>query len=351
MKHAAAASLLLFALAARLHAPFDSVLLAQDIAQGKQEDPDKVHVRIYKKVAPATCYVEGGRSRGSGVIIDKSGIVLTSPTACGTNSDVVNVLVKGGKSYTGRVMGRINEHELVLVKIDAKDPLPFVELGDSDAARVGQVSYVFGDCFDSLRNDDQPAMSMGVLSGIYEVGKKQPGTYYTGKVLETSAAVNPNQDGGPLVDKEGRLLGIVTLNYDEAKFTGLAVPVNVLKPGIAQIRKDFENPVAKVAPKPAPKADPPAAKAKSADLWFGAEVKAVNGGLEVTRVARKGPAHHAGLLRGDVLVTLDSARMLTEAALQKALASKSPGDAVAVTVVRDGEKKDLKVTLASKPLY
>ena len=336
MRHAAAAaSLLLFALAARLHA---------------QEDPDKVHVRIYKKVAPATCYVQGGRSRGSGVIIDKSGIVLTSPTACGTNSDVVEVLVKGGKSYTGRVMGRINEHELVLVKIDAKEPLPFVELGDSDTARVGQVSYVFGDCFDSLRNDDQPAMSMGVLSGIYEVTKKQPGTFYTGKVLETSAAVNPNQDGGPLVDKEGRLIGLVTLNYDEAKFTGLAVPVNVLKPGIVQIKKEFENPAAKVAPKPAPRVDPPA-KARSADAWFGAEVKAVNGGLEVTRVARKGPAFHAGLQRGDVLVTLDSAKMLTEAALQKALAARSAGDAVAVTVLRDGEKKDLKVTLASKPIY
>jgi serine protease Do len=335
MKRTAAVSLLLFALAARLHA---------------QEEPDKVHVRIYKKVAPATCYVEGGRNRGSGVIIDKSGIVLTSPTACGTNSDVVNILVKGGKSYTGRVMGRINEHELVLVKIDAKEPLPFVELGDSDAARVGQISYVFGDCFDSLRNDDQPAMSMGVLSGIYEVTKKQPGTFYTGKVLETSAAVNPNQDGGPLVDREGRLLGIVTLNYDEAKFTGLAVPVNVLKPGIAQIKREFENPAAKVAPKPAPRVDPPA-KAKSSEVWFGAEVKAVNGGLEVTRIARKGPAFHAGLQRGDVLTILDSSRLLTEAALQKAIAAKSPGDAVSLTVLRDGEKKELRLTLGAKPVY
>ncbi|HXX92318.1 MAG TPA: S1C family serine protease, partial [Planctomycetota bacterium] len=301
-------------------------------------------------VAPATCYVEGGRNRGSGVVIDPSGIVLTSPTACGANSDVVNVLVKGGRSYTGRVMGRLNEHELVLVKIDPKEPLPFVELGDSDAARVGQVCYVFGDCFDSLRNDDQPAMSMGILSGIYEITKKQPGTFYTGKVLETSAAVNPNQDGGPLVDREGRLLGIVTLNYEESKFTGLAVPVSVLKPGIAQIRHDFEHPEAKAAPKPAPRPDP-AAKARSSDVWFGAEVKAVTGGLELTRIARKGPAFRAGLQRGDVLTTLDSSRMLTEAALQKVLAGKSPGDLVEAVVLRDGEKKELRVTLGSKPQY
>ena len=331
-------ALLLFAAAARAY---------------PQEDPDKVHVRIYKKIAPATVRVEaGGRHRGSGVIIDKSGIILTSPTACGTNLDVVTVLLKGGKSYTGRVMGRVNEHELVLVKIDAKDALPFVELGDSDAARVGQLSYVLGDCFDSLWTDDQPAMSMGVISGIYEVSKRQPGTYYTGKVLETSAAVNPNQDGGPLVDKDGRLLGLVTLNYDEAKFTGLAVPVNVLKPGIAQIKREFENPSAKVVPKVEPKTETPAKAPKSGEVWFGVvEVAAVKGGLEVTRVARKSPAHKAGVQKGDVLVSIDSVKTLTEAALQKALATKTPGDAVAVTVLRDGEKKEFRVVLASKPIY
>ena len=336
---------LLLVLTASLHTPLAP-------ARGMQEDPDKVHVRIYKKVAPATVYVEGGRFRGSGVIIDKSGIVLTSPTACGPNSDVVTVLVKGGKTYTGRVMGRINEHELVLVKIDGKDALPFVELGDSDSARVGQVSYVLGDCFDSLRTDDQPAISMGVISGIYEITKKQPGTFYTGKVLETSAAVNPNQDGGPLVDKDGKLLGLVTLNFDEAKFTGLAVPVNVLKPGIEQIKKEFANPAAKAAPKPAPPPEPAAKPApKAADLWFGAEMSAVKGGLEVTRVARRSPAHKAGLQKGDVVTAVDSVRTLTEAALQKALAGKSAGDAVPVTVLRDGEKKDFKVTLAVKPIY
>src|ERR1051326_2368664 len=121
-----ATSLALFVLAPRVYA---------------QEEPDKVHVRIYKKVAPATVYIESqsGRHRGSGVIIDKSGIILTSSTACGPNTDIVTVQVKGGKTQTGRVMGRMIELELVLVKIDGKDSLPVVELGDSDSAPLGQV--------------------------------------------------------------------------------------------------------------------------------------------------------------------------------------------------------------------
>src|SRR5436190_1770907 len=238
--------------------PLATTLLLLVLASSlySQEEPDKVHVRIYKKVAPATVYIESqsGRYRGSGVIIDQTGTILTSTMACGTTTDVVSVLVKGGKTYTGRVMGRATQHELILIKIDGKDSLPFVELGDSDAARVGQVSYVLGDCFDSLRTDDQPALSVGVISGIYDIAKRQP--------------------------------------------------------------------------------EVPARSSKSADVWFGAEVTAVKGGLEVTRVSRKSPAQKAGLQKGDVLVSVDSTKMLTEAALNKALASKSAGDAVDVTVLR-----------------
>jgi putative serine protease PepD len=307
------------------------------------QDEDRVHVAVYKKVAPATVYVEGGRERGSGVLIDKSGYVLTSPTACGTSGQNVTVLVKGARSYPGRVVGRVNEKELVLVKVEAGRDLPFVELGDSDAARVGQVSYVLGDCYDSIRNDDQPAISMGVISGIYEVNKTQPRsiaqpqTYYTGKVLETSAAVNPNQDGGPLVDREGRLLGIVTLNYDESKFTGIAIPINELKPLIEKLRRDYENPAA--------------AAAEKGEAWLGLEVKAVAGGLEVTRVARNGPGERAGVRRGDVVTALDAAAAASEEALRAAVGRKAPGDTVTLSLLREGERRDVPLKLARRPLY
>src|SRR5204862_931627 len=94
--------------------------------QVQQDEVDKIHVRIAKKVAPATVAVEGGGLRGSGVIIDKSGLILTSPTAVGTSSTRVTVITKGARSYSGKVMGRANDRELVLVKIDAAQELPFL---------------------------------------------------------------------------------------------------------------------------------------------------------------------------------------------------------------------------------
>jgi S1-C subfamily serine protease len=324
-----------------------------------QDELDKVHVRIARKVAPATVAIDGGGVHGSGVIIDKSGVILTSPTAVGTTSNRVTVVTKGSRSYTGKVLGRANDRELVVVKIDAAQDLPFVELGDSDAVHPGQISYVFGDSFDSIRSDDQAAMSMGSISGIYELNQRHDKSLYMGKVLETSAAVNPSQNGGPLVDREGRLVGLVTLNYDDSKFTGLAIPINTLKPLIEKIRKDYTSAPVVIAPlrpepapepkkpvEPAPRTEPPG------EAWLGLEVKSVAGGVEITRVTRKSPAFHAGFHRGDVVTMIDAARITSEDAYQKALARKSPHEAVRITVRRDGGGvQELTVKLGAKPVY
>jgi S1-C subfamily serine protease len=329
------------------------------IAAFAQEDLDKVHVRLAKKVAPAVVAIEGAGMRGSGVLIDKSGIVLTSPTAVGASSTRVTVFTKGSRSYSGKVMGRANDRELVVVKIDAAEDLPFLELGDSDAARAGQVAYVFGDSYDSMRSDDQPAMSLGVISSIYELTQRHEKSQYLGKVLETSAAVNPSQNGGPLVDREGRLLGLVTLNYDDSKFTGLAIPVNALKPAIEKIRKDYGSApvvIGPLRPEPPVEARKPAAdpapKAEAGEAWLGLEVKPVSGGVEITRVARKSPAHKVGLHRGDVVTMVDATKVTSEESLLKAIGRKSPEETVKITVHRDGGGvQELTVKLAARPVY
>jgi len=349
MKTGALAVALVVPLAALFFSP------ASAFAQAQQDDVDKIHVRIARKIAPATVAVDGGGVRGSGVVIDKSGIILTSPTAVGSSSSRVTVITQGSRSYTGKVLGRANDRELVVIKIDAGQDLPFVELGDSDAAKAGQIAYVFGDSYDSIRSDDQAAMSMGVLSGIYELTQRHDKSLYTGKVLETSAAVNPSQNGGPLVDRDGRLLGLVTLNYDDSKFTGLAVPINLLKPLIEKIRREYTNAPVVLAPLVEPKksaAEAAPAKADAGEAWLGLEVRSAAGGVEIIRVSRRSPAHRAGLHRGDVLTQIDSTRVGSEEAFLKALARKSPDDTVKLSVNREGgEKIELSVRLAAKPVY
>ncbi len=321
-----------------------AILLGTAAAVAAQDEPDKLHVRVARKVAPAVVYVEGGGQRGSGVLIDPSGLVLTSPTACGANSSVVTVLTQGNRQHKGKVLGRDTAKELVLVKIDAPQPFPFVPLGDSDAAKIGQIAYVFGDSYESLVNDDQAAMSLGIVSGLYTVDEKRGGSLYTGPVLETSAAVNPNQDGGPLVDREGRLLGIVTLNYDESKFTGLAVPVNALKPSIEKIRKAHASGAGGVA-------DVTERPRASSDAWLGLETRPADGGLEVTRVSKNGPADKGGVRKGDLLKRADGEALAAEGSLEQAAAGKSPGDVVTLLLAREGERMELKITVGRRPLF
>jgi S1-C subfamily serine protease len=155
------------------------------------------------------------------------------------------------------------------------------------------------------------------------------------------------------VDREGRLLGLVTLSYDDSKFTGLAVPINTLKPAIETIRRDYTNAPVVIGPVRAEPPKPPAvAEPASREAWLGLEVKAVAGGVEVTRVSRKSPAFKAGLSRGDVVTMVDSVKITSEEALQKAIGRKSPEETVRITVKRDGGGvQELTVRLAARPVY
>ncbi|MBI2931143.1 MAG: PDZ domain-containing protein [Planctomycetes bacterium] len=320
------------------HALVLSSLAASVWAQEEGDDPSQAHVRIYKKVAPSVVFVSGGSQRGSGAVIDKDGYILTSPTACGHTTTEVSVVLPGHRRVTGKVAGRVNEMELVVVKVPAKD-LPAMEMGDSDQAKVGAVTYVLGDSFGSIESDDQVAISMGVLSSVYEVESvaKGTGAFYTGPVLETSAAVNQNQDGGPLVDAQGRLLGMVTLNYETSRFTGIAIPVNRLRTHIERIIEQDRTGIAR-AIEPG---------------WFGADVQEDDeaGGLTVYRVQKNGPAAKGGLRKGDVIRQVNRQRVMTRKRFADLLRREPAGAVVVLRVRRDGRETDLTITLGEKTWY
>jgi serine protease Do len=196
----------------------------------------------------------------------------------------------------GKVIGRRNDLELLLVKVDAKD-LPAMDFADSTKARIGQISYAFGDVYESIPMDDQVAMSLGIVSGLYEVNTALANSLYTGPVIETSAAVNPNLDGGPLVDAEGKILGMITLNYHPAKFTGIAVPSHILKPEVDRMIKEFTDGVMVREPG-----------------FVGIQVKEDPGsrtGVVIVGVTRGSPAEKAGLREGDEIIKIDADRVTT----------------------------------------
>lgn len=310
------------------------IALALSLLVQDEDEFSKPHIELHKKVSPAVVYVRGGGQMGTGFLIDKKGIVVTSPTAAGSTSTTATVQTQGHKQYTAKVIGRANDKELVILQIEgATGTFPCLELGDSDAVRVGALAYAFGDSFGSLATDDVCHMSLGVVSGFYQVDEeKQRGSSYKGTVLEVSCAVNQNQDGGPITDRHGKVIGVTSLNYEDSKFTGFAVPINAIKPEIER----FLN---------------PAVSAPKADIWVGLEIEETDDGLVVSRVYAKSPAEKAGVKKGDLLVRVSEKKVLTTKTFGETISVLKPGDTMKMRVNRNGRDLELSVILAKKPVY
>lgn len=196
--------------------------------------------RVCEAVVPAvvgiTCRTATGAFFGTGVTVSADGFILTSTTVVPPGAARIRVFFSGTLQKEARLVGTDAETEAALIKVDAQE-LAFVPLADSTAARAGDPAYTFGNPFGTLSSDDKVSCSAGHLSGVYRLPEN--GDYqstYSGRVLETDAAVNPGSDGGPLVDGQGRLLGILCLGFSERRWLGTAVPVDVIAPRFAALR-------------------------------------------------------------------------------------------------------------------
>ena len=139
-------------------------LLVQPLQAQDEGTPSDANIALYKKVAPAVVSIRGGGQTGSGVVINPAGLVLTSPMACGSSSSTAQVRFANQKQYSARILGRVNNLEMVLLQLEGKGPFPYLELGDSDRVELGQVAYSLGDSFGSLSRDGQVHMSMGIIT-------------------------------------------------------------------------------------------------------------------------------------------------------------------------------------------
>lgn len=303
-----------------------------------QQDPDplEIHARLYEKVAPAVVFVRGGARSGSGFFLHECGIVVTTSTA--VTSQGATVQTPDHRKFSATLLARVPELELAVLKIPGAG-YPALELGDSDAAKIGQVAYALGDSFQSLQTDDQVAISVGILSARYELRSRQNRGGYVGPVLETNAAINQNGAGGPLLDGHGRVIGMITLNYEESRFAGVAIPVNRLKTELQKVLRRTVEGDRTVESKPATPG------------WFGVGLRETEEGLEITRVNARGPAAQAGIRRGDRLTHVQGRRVRKSESFREMEVGSAPGSTVAVTVERDGNALELKLTVAERKMY
>lgn len=297
------------------------------------DDAARVHINLYKKTRPAVVGIQAGSNIGTGTIISADGLILTSSVIVGKRSSVY-VWLEGNRRISGKVIDVNRTLEIAFVKIEMDDDLPWIEIGDSGSLRIGQRVYTIGDTYNSILNDDMPALSVGVLSGRFELKEQRRKQKYTGPVLEITSAVNPGQDGAPLLNSDGRLVGVVTLTYSRQNWSGLAIPINL---ALTDLRKHkiLEQKPAETGPG-----------------YLGVVVgktSVFTDGVIVEVVRKDSPAKRDGLDAGDFILLVNGQTIDNPKALYTLIQTYHADDDVKLTIKRSGKKTELTVKLGKLP--
>src|SRR6266702_3636769 len=162
------------------------------------------------------------QSEGSGFVVRPDGYIFTNFHVV-EGADKIDVKLRDGRNFQGRVVGTDEKTDIAVIKIDAKD-LPVVQLGDSDGVRVGQFAFAIGAPFKL-----DYTFTYGVVSGKGRSKLLQTGAYSISDYLQTDASINPGNSGGPLCDIDGRVIGMNTLINGMNRGLGFAIPINMAK--------------------------------------------------------------------------------------------------------------------------
>jgi serine protease Do len=269
---------------------------------------------------------------GTGFVISDAGEIVTNYHVI-ENADKVEVRLNKER-YTARVIGKDPATDLALLKIDVKHPLQKLPLGDSDRLRVGEWVMAVGDPL----NFDK-TVTVGVVSAKDRSGlTADVATRSFESFIQTDAAINFGNSGGPLINVNGEVIGINTAMFRPAQNIGFAVPVNSLKAILPQLREKGKvvrgylginiNPV-------------------DQDVMAAFKLKSTDGAF-VESVVPGDPAERAGVKPGDTVVRVDNVPVKTTRDLIGYVSSKSPGSKVHLTVMRDGREAGFTVTLAER---
>jgi len=295
--------------------------------------------------------VQAVQGLGSGFLINADGQILTNYHVISGSSDVEVTMPPDQSRYKAKILMRDPAHDLALIQIDPKKKLTsFLKLGDSEGLQVGQKVLAIGNPFGLAGT-----LTTGIVSSLHrKIQSEERGDLED--MIQTDAAINSGNSGGPLLDSQGNVIGINTAIYGPnggSVGIGFAMPINRAK----VLLGDFKS-----GKRPASSTIGVSTYLISGD-WAEALKLPRTGGLLIGEVGRGTPANAAGLrggnqvvrigngllrVGGDLITAVDGKRVEEENAITRAVALKHAGDALDLTVWRDGRTINVKVTLAEQ---
>ena len=293
--------------------------------------------QIYQQNIPSvvsiSCVFPGGGSSGTGVVLTRDGLLVTNAHVV-ENALEIGVLLSDGRRFDAQTVGVDSISDLAVLRIDAEDLIPAV-FGNSDEAQVGDTVVAIGD---PLGIELRGTMTDGIISAInrdVEVGGRVM------SLLQTNAALNSGNSGGPLINCFGQVIGINAMKIGDYVSTsgveglGFAIPSATVKSIVDQLVSQGY-----VSGRPTL-----GLTGESLSVFY-QHYYLLPSGLYINSVDPDGPAGQAGIEPGDILLALDDQRIESQEALDRFLFNHQVGDTVTVTIYRAGQQGSANITLA-----
>ena len=270
---------------------------------------------------------------GSGFVVSEDGYIVTNNHVV-SNADEIFVKFSDGREYRTKLIGTSPEVDIAVLKIEANEKFKPLEFSDSDKIEIGQWSIAFGNPMGL--ND---SMTVGVISAS---GRSSLGIEEIENFIQTDAAINQGNSGGPLIDINGKVIGVNTAILSTSGGSvglGFAIPSNlasVVKDSIIATGK-FEKPYIGVY-----------LNNLDSEKIKALNIKSINGVL-IAKVVADGPAARAGIQANDVIVAVNGKAVNSAGAFIGELAAKKVGESVELSVIRNSQTVKIRVTLEETP--
>lgn len=283
-------------------------------------------------------YNQKVKELGSGFLISSDGYIVTNDHVAG-NASEISVTLTDGKEYKAKLIGSDKATDICLLKIDGND-FPYVTLGNSDNIMIGEWVIAFGNPFGLFNVNDKPTVTVGVVSSTGMNLEPIDNRYYL-NMIQTDAAINGGNSGGPLANSLGEVIGMNTLIYTAGGNQGniglgFAIPINKIKHIITELK----------------------AKGKiDHNFNIGLRIQTVDEGIAkyynlkssrgviVTQVLPNSPASYAGIKSGDIILQVNDYKIIDDQTLVGVFQQFSAGQKITLHILRDNKNILKQMTL------
>ncbi|HTK82750.1 MAG TPA: trypsin-like peptidase domain-containing protein [Bacteroidota bacterium] len=285
-------------------------------------------------------YRQEVKGLGSGFLISADGYILTNDHVAGNAKEITITLTNKGK-YTAKLVGTDMVSDISLLKIDGKD-LPFIKLGNSDDVLIGEWVIAMGNPFGLFEISDKPTVTVGVVSATGMNLNAEGGRYYR-NMIQTDAAINSGNSGGPLLNSLGEVIGVNAVIFTPNQGSiglGFAIPINRVKGVLSELKK-----TGKI----------------ERNLWTGLEIQTVDRrvaryfgldqveGVIVSDVKRASPAQKAGFKVGDIILEVNGEKVNDDDTLIGMVVESSEGTLLKMKILREKKPMNLELRLERGP--